>query len=537
MKDIEKHLRDADEATPTNASEPVPDRLPEGQRNNGLTSIAGRMRRDGHSYEAILAKLRVKNAGQCEPPLDDDEVAGIARSVAGYTPKEDSDPVTPARDPPPTKLSPRALYGLAGEIVDCISPHTEADPAALLVDFLTSYGNAVGRGPYCKADGANHYTNLFIVLVGNTSKGRKGTARSQIRGLFEKADPDWSSKQVKSGLSSGEGLIWVVRDPITKWDRKKQEEVIEDPGVADKRALIVESEFAGTMKVAGREGNTLSPTLRNAWDHSGVLEALTKNSKAKATDAHISIIGHITRHELLKTMSDTEAANGFGNRFQFVWVKRSKFLPLPHEPKPSQITPLLERLKSAIDHGKGRKCKISLSEEAENLWCEIYPTLSQERTGMIGFMTARAEAQVLRLSLIYALLDKASQIDPVHLAAAVAVWHYCDESTRHLFGDSLGDPTADTIITHLKQAGSGGMTRTEIKDLFGGHRTSPVRRALTELLIRAWFELPRNRPRAAPRSDGSMFPKLHRLRQKRQKQQRGGLMSLMSLLSPSTRFL
>jgi putative DNA primase/helicase len=56
----------------------------EGQRNEILTSLGGTMRRRGFSESAILAALRVENGGRCVPPLEDDEVAKIAASVARY---------------------------------------------------------------------------------------------------------------------------------------------------------------------------------------------------------------------------------------------------------------------------------------------------------------------------------------------------------------------------------------------------------------------------------------------------------------------
>jgi hypothetical protein len=90
--------------------------------------------------------------------------------------------------------------------------------------------------------------------------------------------------------------------------------------------MIVEGEFAGPLRAMSREGNTLSVLLRQGWD--GVkLATLTKNSPLKATDAHISIIGHITRTELLRLLSETEAHNGFANRFLWLVVHRSKALP------------------------------------------------------------------------------------------------------------------------------------------------------------------------------------------------------------------
>jgi hypothetical protein len=51
---------------------------------------------------------------------------------------------------------------------------------------------------------------------------------------------------------------------------------------------IVESEFAGALTVARRDGNILSRVLRDAWDR-GDLATLTKSSPARATGAHVSL--------------------------------------------------------------------------------------------------------------------------------------------------------------------------------------------------------------------------------------------------------
>jgi hypothetical protein len=87
-------------------------------------------------------------------------------------------------------------------------------------------------------------------------------------------------------------------------------------------------------------------------------------------------------------------------------------------------------------------------------------------------MTSRAEAHTVRLSIIYALLDSKEQIGIDHLRAALEVWRYCDASARFIWGDVIGDPTADEILRELRAAGSDGITRTNIRDLFTRHRTA-----------------------------------------------------------------
>ena len=102
---------------------------------------------------------------------------------------------------------------------------------------------------------------------------------------------------------------------------------------------------------------------------------------------------------------------------------------------------------------------------------------------MLGAITDRAEAQTIRLALIYALLDSARQIDVAHLEAALALWRYCEASARYVFGDLIGNPVADTILRALRAAGADGLSRTDVINLFGRNlSTAQVDAALVALL-------------------------------------------------------
>lgn len=240
-----------------------------------------------------------------------------------------------------------------------------------------------------------------------------------------------------------------------------------DEGVRDKRLLVLEAEYAGVLKVMAREGNTLSPVVRLAWD-SGNLRSLVKNSPAQATGAHISILGHVTRIELLRHLNDTEQANGFGNRFLWVCTRRAQILPEGGgEPPFGELVP---RLHNAVEAAR-KIGQVQRDEAARRAWAAVYPELSEGQPGLLGATTARAEAQVLRLSLLYALLDGSATITTNHLAAAMAVWDYCGDSAAFVFGSSLGDPVADRIIEALARAPN-GLTRTAINRLFGSHLES-----------------------------------------------------------------
>jgi len=186
---------------------------------------------------------------------------GKALSEAGFTTKDAYNAYGADSKEIPV-LHPAALYGIAGKIVKAIEPHSESHPAALLIHLLLFYGNIVGRGPHWMAEATRHGVNLFAVLVGETSRGRKGTAKSHIASVFKYAAPDWIKNNIVNGLSTGEGLLNRVRDKEVSIDKKGNTEVI-DPGVTDKRLLVVESEFSQVLKVMSREGNTLSP--KNPW--------------------------------------------------------------------------------------------------------------------------------------------------------------------------------------------------------------------------------------------------------------------------------
>lgn len=405
-------------------------------------------------------------------------VERLARSAGQPAPSREGSVVNVVT---PEPLNDAAFHGLAGEIVRAIEPHSEADPAALLVQVLVAFGALVGRGPHVRVEGDQHHGNIFALLAGETSKARKGTSWGRVQEIFSGVN-GWP--QTVSGLSSGEGLKFAVRDRITKIELDKKtgmsREVEVDPGVTDKRLLVIESEFAQVLRQAARAGNTLSATVRSAWD-TGTLRTLTKNDPVVATGAHICVIGHITVDELRAELTQTDSANGFANRFLFTVARRSKVLPfgggILHTGNLSQ------RIEQAAEHAR-TLCEVTMTPEAREVWAKVYPTLSQGYPGLFGAVTARSEAQCLRLALVYALMDQAASIDLPHLLAGLALWERCEASARFIFGSAVGDPVADEILRSLRVAGAAGMTRTDIRDLFKRNQSTERIGAALELLAR-----------------------------------------------------
>jgi hypothetical protein len=111
----------------------------------------------------------------------------------------------------------------------------------------------------------------------------------------------------------------------------------------------------------------------------------------------------------------------------------------------------------------------------------MYDALTEDRPGMFGQVTARAEAQTLRLAILYALADGSNELQAEHLASAYAVWGYCEDSALYLFGDQLGDADADKLLEALRDSEE-GMTRTQIRDLFARNKKPEELQRILELL-------------------------------------------------------
>jgi Protein of unknown function (DUF3987) len=394
-------------------------------------------------------------------------------------------------DPWPDPPDEAAYHGVAGDLVRIIEPHSEADPTAILVQTLVAFGNVIGRTAHFRAEADRHYGNLFACLVGTTSKGRKGTSWGVCSSAFSEVDPEW--QYAPGGLSSGEGLIWAVRDPTFKKEPIREggkgkskgritgyQQVEVDAGVADKRLLVLESEFASVLKVIARERNTLSATMRQAWEN-GSLRILTKNSPAKATGAHISIVGHITRNELKQQICEIDLANGLANRFLWLCVRRSKCLPDGGALQMEDVAPLIDRFRDAVDYASSVG-ELRRDDAARAIWHGVYPRLSEGKLGLLGAATSRAEAQVMRLAMIYALLDQSPVIMAAHLLAGLAVWQYAEDSARYIFGSALGDATADELLRLIRSHTTEGVSRNEMREHFSRHKgRDDIARALQVL--------------------------------------------------------
>lgn len=393
-------------------------------------------------------------AGRAEPRAIPDDAPGL-RIVR--TP-----PARPVVDMPWPVLPGAALHGPLGEFVRAAAPHTEGDTAGILVSSLVLLGGAIGGSPYVLAGNERHATNLFAVLVGGTAKARKGTAVAAARALLTRIDPIFTGTRLLGGFGSGETLVDEVRDPDPDKD--------DDPGAADKRLVIDEPEFARLLRVAARDGSTLGPNIRHAWDGRRLEARSRGHGKVVATGHHIGAICQVTAEELRSRLTDTETYGGTANRFLFAATRRSDLLHATGGNVPDALLAEYgDRLRPAVDAAHA-VTRMRRTETAETAWAAVYHRLADDDPGgLLGAVIARDAPQCLRLSVLYALLDGATAIDAPHVVAAVALWDYCRESAAYTFGDKLGDEVADRLLGALRDAGTGGLSRDQQLAALGRH--------------------------------------------------------------------
>lgn len=374
----------------------------------------------------------------------------------------------------PITPSSIVFRGAIGEYVQDISRDSESDPYAVLAQCLIMFGNRVGRTAYFQVGSGKHYANEFLLLVGTTSGGRKGTSASDAQALFDGPIDDSLTLETKGGLSSSEGLIWAVRDAGG-----------EDEGVNDKRLLVIESEFSNTLKQSQRSGNTLSELIRQAWD-SGRLGTMTKNNPTVATGAHVSIIGHITPSDVQEHFSRTDMANGFGNRFLWLATKRSKLNCNPPPITWNKCRRYRDDLLDALEIASQIR-EVKRTDEAQELWKQQYPFLEEEREGLVGELLARGSAHVIRLSLIYALAEGKNFIGVEHLRAALELWRYSRRCIEYLFPRTTGNPLADKVLAIIND--KPGCTRTILHQSLGNnYQKERLDHAIETLLAVNWIE-------------------------------------------------
>ncbi len=368
------------------------------------------------------------------------------------------------------------LYGLAGDVGTTAAATTEANPYAVCMGFMSFLSGMAGRDIYLPVGNTRHHPRLFTLHVGRSSRGRKGDALSLVHRIRHTIDKlELGRKTVggsllgqvhTGGLSSREGLVMFIHNGF----RQGKKEV---PPVDDKRLWVVESEFANILQQSKRDGNTLSPALRDAWDGVSIKPA-TKSLPLWTTDPHIAIAAAITPTELVELMKARELSNGFANRFIIFWAERERLIPFPCATSEINLQGLVERTEEVLTFMKGDypaskdSLAMTMSHEARTAYEHLYRDLNAT-TGSprLDAILERRAPMLLRMAMLFAMTDLTLTIEVHHIEAAQSWVTYWVDSVRYIFGKAADEANiaerqeiADKLLAFLTQKGEA--TRTEI---------------------------------------------------------------------------
>jgi hypothetical protein len=480
-----------------------------------------------HTERDVNAALNGAKAGRDKEPFG---------SNGGGGAREDEELGTGVRVYP-EPMDRNAYFGVLGKIAREIEPYIKADPAALFFNLVTKAGIAIGRKPYLQRGTHYHRGNLGVVTVGVTSDGKSdGTSPPErmdeaVLALLEEAeratrkrqtgttvdtshadDPHyvppspWEIVPQLSGLSSGEGLLHAIRDErVTRKLNKKSGQIERqvEPGVADKRLLIVESELAHVFAVMAREGNTLGTLLRNLYDSKRTAESNPKSEPIRVTEPHVGLIAAITPDELHYCLHGVELSNGLVNRYLWPLTKCVKDLADPEDYR-EKAKEHAQKWILALRRAKPIE-RVTFNTEALALWKEQYrllrrggrPGMQPRGEGRGRDVCSRGHVAAMRMALIFAVMAGSKVITKPMLEAALLAWDYCERCAMYLFSDMPKHLIETTILDALKARGK--MSRNDIMNLFSRNSSSAsIQIALTALLtakqVKTWKESTGGRP-------------------------------------------
>ena len=385
----------------------------------------------------------------------------------------------------PAALHAEGFHGDLGEMCRLIQPNVPWDVTGFLLQTLVGIGNYIGYRFNVAEEARPRRANLQLCLVGATASG-KGTSLGWTENVMNQLDSAYWRDRALTSVSSAEGLIVRITDPVIEVTPKGEEKVVIE-GSADKRAVWVEEELGSMFS----RMDSLEKTLTKLWD-SGRVETATKRESMACDRPHVSIIGHITPDELVERLDSHNQllSNGFSNRFLYGLVRpvQVKF----DSPSPEEIPGFVEvrdRLCQRLRYFKeDADDELVFSPEAHQLYLETARHLHDHpQTGAMAKQDARWRPMTFKLAIVFAAMDFSTTIQVEHYAAARAVFAYASRSARAFMGNRTGSDLQDRFIDMWAATGYRDLTTGEVLDMFSRNINATRRDRMLTTLQRDGF--------------------------------------------------
>lgn len=447
------------------------ERINEGSRNGSLFSSACSLfsrKLKKHEVNAIIKSI---NLTHCVPPLSDEEVETILNGAAKY----EGDLIgTP-------DWSYNFFDGPLADVSKEVTLGTEVAPVSVYVILIVLLGSYIGLKAKFKYVASNLQTNLYLILIGLTKSGKKGAAQAIAERVFkialDEAD-DWH-KCTKRGVKTAEAIVSLITDEQFASEKNTKtnsyENILVCEKVIDKRLNIIESEFNRLLKEAARPGSIMSEVLRQGYD-GGALSTTTKTNSRSTDSSHITVLGHITPTEFQDVRRKVDDLNGFANRFLHIYSNGGESpiaFPRNFDQWDMQIINKLKPIVNWINEHD--EIVMTLSPSSHTFWEQYYiKHFYTKKSDMIDSLTARNEIHVMKISMIMAIADCSSVIQPEHIQRAISLIEFNSQTIEYIYqsDEETEDNNVSKICTFLYNNG-GTAKRSDItKKCFQKNKSS-----------------------------------------------------------------
>ncbi len=237
-----------------------------------------------------------------------------------------------------------------------------------------------------------------------------------------------------------------------------------------KSYVVHDHELASVLRVAHREGSTLSELLRKAFDGELLKNRTRKHGELIASRYLLAALASITATELRQLLDTVSIENGLGNRLLWLWSELTTMLPFGASIDRVRVAAIGDRIADAIASMLDREYSIVEDSPAGDVWESFYRRRRRGvGTGPVEALTARHHVHAARLATVYAAVDGAATIDVDHVRAGIAWCDYSLATVELVFGEIAGD--AAKLLEAIRRTGTEGLDGTAQRDLFQRHRS------------------------------------------------------------------
>jgi hypothetical protein len=471
----------------------LPDKVGDGGRYDAIVSYTAHLYNRGFSTNEMWGSVLAELAPRFDPPLPETDLRDrFERAIRGMPERlgerrnlpgdgeggsragadDRPGPLPPSEDEDfPGEIQPDAFGGLVGEIVDALAPGTDAAREGLLASLLPVLGAVVPVRLYWNRW---QQSQPFVALIGKSGEGRKSTAIYRaVDSVGDAIGQNVMNGLLLAGISSGEAIVASMS--------RRQE-----AGTAV--ALVLEEEFARVVAARSREGATLDPMLRAAFDGGQLANLRSDSSRVVMAPYWLPALVAITPGELQSLTTVTDVKSGSGNRWLYICVRRRDVRADGSAP----ILPL--ELKKAIQSARDAASpppELQIAEDAKAR-LEEYDRWVPTVAGMAIDMTQRMAVHALRAAIVQAGVERASTVSAAHVDRAIALADYGRRGLAWAFGPALiGNKDTRLLYRHLVEEGrlrTRAIDREIIRD--------PIRRqdAIDDLVDRGLARVERGAP-------------------------------------------